>query len=178
VISVAVKLHNPIRIVIGFSFGLIVMLTIMYFTEKLKEQSEKKTLTTSGFPDRFIAGVGIDTAIDGLLLGIGFAAGSKAGMLLSFALATENLTLSLATASSLGKINFPVKKSIVVIFVLAAIFLGTTVLGNTLLSHLSDANLEMVLSFGLAALLFLVTEELLVKAHEQRTPFGTLRRFF
>jgi ZIP family zinc transporter len=106
---------------------------------------------------------------------INFPAG---GMLLSFALATENLTLSLATASSLGKINFPVKKSIVVIFVLAAIFLGTTVLGNTLLSHLSDANLEMVLSFGLAALLFLVTEELLVKAHEQKDTIWYTAPFF
>ncbi|AMR29526.1 hypothetical protein A0257_22135 [Hymenobacter psoromatis] len=40
-------------------------------------------------------------------------------------------------------------------------------LGTTLLSGASGGVLEIVLSFGLAALLFLVTQELLTEAHEE-----------
>jgi len=37
---------------------------------------------------------------------------------------------------------------------------------------------ELILSFGLAALLYLVTEELLVEAHEEKeTPVATLMFF-
>ncbi|CAM3720132.1 hypothetical protein [Deinococcus frigens] len=47
-------------------------------------------------------------------------------------------------------------------------------LGGTLLQGLSGLPLEIVLSFGAAALLFLVTEELLVEAHEvKETPWIT-----
>jgi len=38
--------------------------------------------------------------------------------------------------------------------------------GITVLKGASDNVMELVLSFGLAALLFLVTEELLTEAHE------------
>lgn len=38
--------------------------------------------------------------------------------------------------------------------------------GQTLLAGASDLLLDAVLAFGLAALLYLVTEELLVEAHE------------
>ena len=44
--------------------------------------------------------VGIDILIDGLVLGIGFAAGAKQGLLLTGALTLEVLFLGLALASS------------------------------------------------------------------------------
>ena len=63
----------------------------------------------------------------------------------------------------------------------AALFLCGAGLGATLLHNLSGNVLEVVLSFGLAALLFLFTEELLTEAHEEEeTPLLTLavlRRF-
>ena len=50
--------------------------------------------------------------------------------------------------------------------------------GVTLLHNLRGEALELVLSFGLAALLFLVTEELLVEAHEEaETPLLTATFF-
>ena len=51
---------------------------------------------------------------------------------------------------------------------MGALFLFGTVLGATLLSGMSQEITELVLSFGLAALLYLVTEELLMKAHEEK----------
>jgi ZIP family zinc transporter len=48
------------------------------------------------------------------------------------------------------------------------------VVGIVVLQGASNEVLELVLSFGLAALLFLVTEELLVEAHEEpETPIAT-----
>lgn len=59
------------------------------------------------------------------------------------------------------------------LMLLAGAGIGTTVL------HGATGNLlEIVLSFGLAALLFLVTEELLIEAHEEiETPLLTLAFF-
>jgi ZIP family zinc transporter len=51
-------------------------------------------------------------------------------------------------------------------------------IGTTVLRGASGNLLEIVLSFGLAALLFLVTEELLTEAHEEtETPLLTLAFF-
>ncbi len=50
---------------------------------------------------------------------------------------------------------------------IASIFTASVFLGLTLLGHLSPHVLAGVLSFGAAALLFLVTEEQLVEAHEE-----------
>ncbi len=48
------------------------------------------------------------------------------------------------------------------------------VVGILLLSHASGAMMEAVLAFGSAAFLYLVTEELLVEAHETTdTAFAT-----
>ena len=51
-------------------------------------------------------------------------------------------------------------------------------IGTTVLRGATGNMLEIVLSFGLAALLFLVTEELLTEAHEEtETPLLTLAFF-
>ena len=51
-------------------------------------------------------------------------------------------------------------------------------IGGTLLSGLTGFPLATMLSFGAAALLFLVTEELLIEAHEvEQTPFITAAFF-
>ena len=50
----------------------------------------------------------------------------------------------------------------------------SALVGGTVLSHLGGAPMEAILSFGLAALLYLVTEELLREAHEEgETRIGT-----
>jgi len=56
--------------------------------------------------------------------------------------------------------------SIITVLGLCLLLLIGATLGATLLSGLSGALREAVLSFGVAALLFLITEELLVEAHE------------
>ena len=46
-----------------------------------------------GLPIGFLVAIGIDLLLDGLLVGIGFAAGSEEGLLLALAIALENFLL-------------------------------------------------------------------------------------
>ena len=160
-----VKNHKPLQVVIGFTLGVIAMLAIRKFSETKENAGATNKVK---LPVSLLIAVGVDIFIDGLLLGIGFAAGATEGMLLAVALAVELLSLGMATATELGDNNVSRKKSIMLIICLAAVFFISAVLGATLLHNLSHNALEVVLSFGLAALLFLVTEELLTEAHEEK----------
>lgn len=51
---------------------------------------------------------------------------------------------------------------------LSTLVFVSAVAGGTVLRNLGPPSMEVVLSFGLAALLFLVTEELLREAHEEK----------
>lgn len=176
--------HAPVATIIGFSVGIFLMLLIRSLTEKKEESedslAEKGQLSTKlpGLPTGLIATIGVDVTIDGLLIGIGFAAGAKEGILLIVALTLELLSLGLATSATLSKLGIPRGKSIAITSGLALLpFVGASI-GATLLGGLSGNMLEAVLAFGVAALLYLVTEELLVEAHEvPETPLITATFF-
>ena len=125
-----------------------------------------------------LVAIGVDIFIDGLLLGIGFSAGVNTGMLLAVALAIELLSLGMATATELGDNNVSKRNAIKIIALLSLVFFISAVLGATLLHNLSDSAMEIVLSFGLSALLFLVTEELLTEAHEEKETVWHTSAFF
>jgi len=118
-------------------------------------------------PMGLLTGVGIDILIDGLLLGIGFAAGAKEGLLLGIALTIEVLSLGLATAVELRQDGQTKARAVGIVAALSALLVLGAGVGITVLKGASDNVMELVLSFGLAALLFLVTEELLTEAHEE-----------
>ncbi|MBX9851949.1 MAG: transporter [Cytophagaceae bacterium] len=172
-----IKVHKPLQIAVGFSLGILLMLGLRYFTEGSEHKAEKEVLE-SKISFAFVIAIGTDILIDGILLGIGFAAGEKEGTMLSIALGIELLSLGLATSTSLRESGITKGKVIGIIVVFAIVFFASAALGATLLNHLPESALEIVLSFGLAALLFLVTEELLVEAHEgEESPWLTATFF-
>lgn len=172
-----IKNHKPIEVGIGFSLGIITMLLVKFFAEKIEEKQENKT-TKNALPIGLLVALGIDLAIDGLLLGVGFAAGNTEGILLSVALALETFSLGLAVVLACINHNFTKQKNLFILLVLGLIFFSGAIIGITLLSGLSQEWLELVLSFGLAALLFLVTEELLTEAHEEKETLLQTAMFF
>jgi ZIP family zinc transporter len=113
-----------------------------------------------------IALIGIDIFIDGVVLGIGFAAGGKQGGILLAALTLEILFLGLTASEELHKAT---KSPLAVI--------GTVAVGGALLPlgamlgapvhQLPPFYLAASFAFALIALLYLVTEELLVEAHHK-----------
>lgn len=172
-----IKNHKPIEVGIGFSLGILTMLLVKYFAEKFEEKQDGKT-TKNGLPMGLLVALGIDLAIDGLLLGVGFAAGNTEGILLSVALALETFSLGLAVVLACIDCNFTKQKNLLILLILGLIFFAGAIIGITLLAGLSQEWLELVLSFGLAALLFLVTEELLTEAHEEKETLFQTAMFF
>lgn len=169
-----VENHRPLQVIIGFSAGLVLMLGI----KKFSSGKDNDELTNGKVPVGLIVGIGVDIFIDGLLLGIGFAAGNKEGTLLAIALSIELLSLGMATATELGIRKLSNRRSFLLIASLSILFFVSAVLGATLLQNLSHSAMEVVLSFGLSALLFLVTEELLTEAHEEKETVWHTTAFF
>ena len=167
-----VRYHNWLLTTLGFGGGIVIMLLIRQVTEGREES------VGSALPITFLVVLAVDVVVDGLLLGIGFSAGAREGKLLAYALAVESISLGLATATTLTNKGLPRRRAILLLAGIALLFLISAVGGATLLQNLSPAGLDIVLSFGLAALLFLVTEELLQEAHIAREPAWLTATFY
>ncbi|MBN9120552.1 MAG: transporter, partial [Planctomycetes bacterium] len=156
------KQHAPWEMAVSFGLGVAVMLALRVLATRLEKRSG-----AGGLPWGLLGAIGIDVLIDGLILGVGFAVGGSAGLLLTIALGVELLSLGLATAAeTVGRTGGKKGLTIGAVVGLAVVFAAGALGGGTALQGLSKEWLSMVLSFGCAALLYLVTEELLVEAHE------------
>jgi len=169
--------RKPVAVFIGFAIGVVLMLLVKQLTERMeKEPAEGEPKIESR--SSLMLALEIDVLIDGLLIGVSFAAGAKAGLILTVALAIEVMFLGLAAAVALSESNASRTKILSTCAALSLFLLTGAALGATFLSHLSGWALEALLSFGCAALLYLVTEELLVEAHEEiETPVQTAMFF-
>ena len=147
---------------VGFATGVVFMLAIRQFGNRA--QARKK----GGEPSRtgLVIAVGVDITIDGFLIGISFAAGATQGLLLTVALSLELLGLGLATVTALHQAGASRWRSLGTSAGLALLVFAGATAGTTVLVGASGNVLNAVLAFGIAALLYLVTEELLVEAHE------------
>ncbi|OIR06649.1 hypothetical protein GALL_112560 [mine drainage metagenome] len=116
----------------------------------------------------------IDVATDGFIIGAGFAAGGETGTILALGLSVELLFLGLALASE----AVAGWRIIAISGALGATVLVFSLIGSYLLAGASKALIGGALAFSAAALLYLVTEELLIEAHEvEEKPISTLVLF-
>lgn len=153
----------PVAVIIGFALGVALMLAIKSWTKAAGQERIGETTR----PTSLLVTLGVDIAIDGLLIGVGFAAGAKQGVLLTVALAFEVMFLGVSGAVALAKVGTRRGTILLIVSGLAALMMIGAAIGGGLLAGLSGVAREIVLSFGAAALLYLVTEELLVEAHEE-----------
>lgn len=154
--------HAPGLVLIGsFAAGSLFMYTLKLWTMKLEEKAEQPKDTAS-INIGLILATFIDVAMDGFIIGAGFAAGGSTGMILALGLSAELLFLGLALASEAIK----GWRIIAISGALGLTVFSFAVLGNFLLSDSSSTLIGGVLAFSAAALLYLVTEELLMEAHE------------
>lgn len=165
--------HLPIEVGTGFALGVAAMLGLRWFTRRL-ETGEPR----GGGEKAVLVPVGIDIAVDGLLLGVGFAAGVKQGLLLTAALALELGSLGIAVSASLRRAGDKLGSVVGRVGLISLLLPLAALLGSTVIRGISTEAMELVLAFGLAALLYLVTEELLVEAHEEpETPLSAAAFF-
>lgn len=128
-------------------------------------------------PAGLITAIGIDLLVDGLVLGVALHAGGMTGLLLGIALTCEVLSLGLALSSSLQQEHKSGLRVLASVGALSlALPLGTLL--ATPVSLLPDAYFTALLALALVALLYLVTEELLIEAHQvEDTPMITAMFF-
>lgn len=166
--------HSAVPIILGFALGTTLVLLVGQLTKGTEQNESGETSSPVGL----LTTVGIDVFIDGLLIGIGFVSGAKVGMLLTLALTMEFLFVGLTTASTLATMKFSRLRVLLASTGLALLVLVGATLGAAVLAVMPRMIQVGVLSFGVAALLYLVTEELLVEAHEvQETTFAAAMFF-
>ncbi len=157
--------HDLVATMVGGAVGVATMLIV------------RRLGSSANGSGGLLAAVGVDVFVDGLILGIGFAAGAKAGLLLTLALTTEVLFLGLTVASALAERSWSRLSTIGVVAGVAGL-LPAGAVAATPVAALPGAAIAAFLSFGLVALLYLVTEELLAEAHESEdTPWATAMFF-
>ena len=160
--------HNATATCIGFALGALAMLAIRFLLPSPDSPG-------GGLPKSLLMGTGVDLLIDGLIIGIGLAAGARQGLLISMALSVEAVSLGLATSTTLGKRGLSRGLAISLTAGLGSLFVVGAIVGGLPLRGLSGPWLDGVLAFGTAALLFLAAEELISEAHESTpdTPWLT-----
>lgn len=124
-------------------------------------QKEKQT---DKIPTGLIAAVLLDGAVDGLFIGISCIGSLKMGLLASIALAIEMALLGISYSLALIKTSLHSTCLVLLLLVTPLAIPLTGMLGVMLLSSFPTWQMTF-LSFGCAGLLFLVTEELMIKAH-------------
>jgi ZIP family zinc transporter len=158
------KSHEPYEVAIGFSCGVILMLIIRAYAEKIEE--DQHVHAQAGMPIAMLGAVAVDVLVDGFLIGVSFAADEQTGQFLTIALGLEMFSLGLALSASLSQTRLRLLASLLVVVVLAVFVVISALLSHLLIQHIPGISIPLLLAFGLAALLYLVTEELLHEAHK------------
>jgi ZIP family zinc transporter len=160
----------PAVVVVGFALGVAAMLGI----HRLSKLVERRNVGGSfaGAAGLLIT-VSIDMVIDGVLIGVTFLTEAATGILIAVALAIEVLFLGVAGVVALPSGVGTLRKLAVPATFGLLLTIGVTV-GVLVLEGVTGAPIAIILAFGSAALLYLVTEELLVKAQKvPETPLST-----
>ncbi len=187
----AMRGHAPGAIVVGFALAVALTLAVKALTRRIAPEGDDgdaddadddaatavDRVSATG-PWSLIVVAGLDTLIDGMLLGIGFVAGVKQGLLLTLALTIETLSLGLSAAVALRPAGVSRGRIILTTVALSLLFGVGAVAGVALLGGLGGVALTTLFAFGAAVLIYLVTEELLVEAHEVPETIAATALFF
>lgn len=161
-------------IVSGFVAGGILMIVLKWLVLRFERQGKQK----KNLPAGLAAAAAVDTLIDGALISAGFSANDQLGSLLAIALATELLFLTLSVGVEFRESNFPWWQSLAITGGIALLLLVGAFGAAFFLADVAEATLAIVLSFGAAALIYLMAEELLVEnVQAEESIFSTATLF-
>lgn len=154
----------------GYVAGLVMVFVIRQVSRRMDEDS----------PGGLLATVFIDVTLDGFLVGISLATIAGTGVaILVGSLSVEVAFLVMATIGSLLTRRWNHRRAILVVIAMSIATLGGGLLGFIGAGSLPPAMLSAATAFGVAALVYLVVEELLVEAHKENaeTTLGSLMFF-
>lgn len=119
-------------------------------------------------PWSLVIGVSIDCLVDGLMVGLTYKASMRAGLIMAFASSIESCFLGLSLSSSVYNITSSRAKHLGISGIpILALQVGgfvAALMGDSLQAN--EAAFAGFITFAIVALLFLVTQELLLTAHE------------
>lgn len=156
--------HGALPVVIGFVTGACGMVLLGWATSENEggERSARGLLVV----------VAIDVLLDGVLIGIGFAGAPRTAKLMAVGIATELLPMGISLARALRESGSTRPRTALISAGIAALPVAGGATAAALAGHAGTSIIAGLLAFGAAALLYLVTEELLIEAHEH--PQGRL----
>lgn len=163
--------QTPLAAAMGFALGTASMLLI----RAISRRAESDERTTKVMPWALLAAVAVDVFVDGMLIGVGFAAGKREGVLLAVAMTGCSISLGLATSASI--LNTGNSRLTAAGYTAGIGFFPVmgALTGAIIASQIAGGWMEGLLAFTCAALLYLVTEELLFEAHaDQEGPESAL----
>lgn len=157
---------------IGFVLGVAVMSLLHEFAHHLAGKEKK------GMPLGLMAGGAIDFFIDGLLIGLSFIAGIRSGMVIAISLSLCAFFFSFAISAVMKRKNNSKKAQTLSIAAVALMFPLGALIGGGIIANLPKEILVETIAFGVAALLYVGVEELLVEAHETHDTVWVSSAFF
>lgn len=169
-------LHTPMaqsRLILSFAIGVLFMYGVKFLGEHL-ERGNRSQAAQQRFNYGLIITVFIDALLDGVTIGAGFAAGEKVGFALALGLSVEMLFLAISLISD----TIRGVRMLALCACLGITLLVSGILGYHFLSTSSASTIATALAFSAAALIYLVTDELLIEAHEhEEKPYAMLVMF-
>jgi ZIP family zinc transporter len=166
--------RSPEVVVVGFAAGVVAMLGIHRLSKLIEKRGVGGELAGAA---GLIITIAIDMLIDGVLIGVTFIEEAATGIIIAVALAIEVLFLGVAAVVALPDGMGRLRKLAVPATFGALLTVGVTV-GVLTLEGAAGTTIAVVLAFGAAALLYLVTEELLVKANKVKQTSVSTTLFF
>lgn len=165
--------HAPAHVLVSsFALGGLAM----YFMKKITDHLEHNAAQTGGSGSNIglISTTFIDAIVDGMIIGAGLAASVSTGLILAVGLSVEMLFLGLSLMSDTMK----GKRMVLLTATLGLVMFASMWLGHHFLIDASPTMIASILAFGAAALVYLVTDELLIEAHTiEETPASSLWLF-
>lgn len=161
-------------IVGGFVAGGLVMIALKWVVVRIERQEKQKSQRPVGLA----AAAAVDTFIDGALISAGFSANDQLGSILAIALSLELLFLTLSVGVEFRESDIEPWKSLAVTGGIALLLLMGAFGAGFFLADVPETTLAIVLSFGAAALIYLIAEELLVEnVQAEESIFSTVTLF-
>jgi ZIP family zinc transporter len=181
--AVAIELLPKIQTVgrwwslaLAFLAGVVLMVGLERASERLEKKDESGQ--ARGLPLGLLFASGLDALVDGLVLGIAFLAGLKGGILIAIAWALEIFFLGVSSAIILQERGYGFFKRLSMVFTLGLLLPVGALIGYEILSTLPSIWEQEFIAFGVAALLYLVIEELMKRAHRQKDTSWITAMFF
>jgi zinc transporter, ZIP family len=168
------KRGSAVGILSGFAAGGLAMVGLKWLVlrfERLEARRHK-------LPVGLTAAAGMDTLFDGAIISAGFSTGQQLGTLLAIALGVELFFLTLSVGSEFHKRKSKRWQGLAVTTGIALLLLVGAAGGFLSLKGASESAVAVFLSFGAAALIYLIAEELLVESIQaEESLFSTAMLF-